>query len=82
MFGPRPIDPGDRLGLSQRIVVGVMNVLLLVELTVCMYIGQQDPETLTLFFLKTFPPLAVTTVIISRFLVRRLAGSDAGGRSQ
>lgn len=82
MFGPRPIDPGDRLSSSQRIVVGVMNVLLLVELTVCMYVGQQNPETLALFFLKTFPLLAAATIIISRFLVRRLAGSHAGGRSQ
>lgn len=80
MFGPRTINPGDRLSLSQRIVVGGMNMLLLVELTVCMYFGQQDPETLTLFFLKTFPPLAIGTLIISRFLVRRLSGSDAGKR--
>ena len=81
MFGPRSIDPNDRLSLSQRIVVGAMNMLLLIELTVCMYIGQQDPETLTLFFLKTFPLSALITVIISRFLIRRLPGPDAGGRA-
>ena len=77
MFEPRQIDPRDRLSGSQRIVVCVMNALLLIELTICMYVGQQDPDTLSIFFLKTFPLLALTTVIVSRMLMRRLAGPDS-----
>ena len=72
MFAPRQIDPDDRLNGGQRTVVVVMNLLLLIELTVCMYFGQQDPDNLTLFFLKTFLPSAAVTLISARRLIRRM----------
>ncbi len=73
MFGPRPIADEDRLNNRQRTVVAVMNLMLLAELTACMYIGQQDPDNLTIFFLKTFLPAAGTTLVAARLLIRRLA---------
>lgn len=78
MFAPRKINPDDRLNNSQRTVVVIMNLMLLVELTVCMYFGQQDPENLTLFFLKTFLPAAAVTLISARLMIRRLHKSDTG----
>lgn len=78
MFAPRKINPDDRLNNSQRTVVVIMNLLLLVELTICMYFGQQDPENLTLFFLKTFLPAAAVTLISARLMIRRLHKSDTG----
>ena len=77
MFEPRQIKPEDRLTNGQRAVVMVMNLLLLVELSVCMYLGQQDPDNLTLFFLKTFPPAAAATIIVARVLIRRLHRTEA-----
>ena len=76
MFAPRQIDPDDRLNVSQRTVLVIMNLLLLIELTVCMYFGQQDPDNLTLFFLKTFLPAAAATLISARMLIRRLHKCD------
>ena len=79
MFEPRRLSPEDRLNNGQRAVVAIMNLMLLAELTVCMYIGQQDPEDLTLFFLKTFLPAAGVTLVSARLLIRRLSGTaDAG----
>jgi hypothetical protein len=72
MFNPRQIAPEDRLNTKQRVVVLIMNVLLLVELTVSMYLGQHDPENLTVIFLKTFVPLCTGTIVAARILVRRL----------
>ena len=72
MFEPRQISPEDRLNHRQRAVVVLMNLMLLAELTVCMYVGQQDPENLTLCFLKTFLPTAGATLIGARMLIRRL----------
>ncbi len=72
MFNPRQIAPEDRLNTKQRVVVLIMNVLLLVELTVSMYLGQHDPENLTVVFLKTFVPLCTATIVAARILVRRL----------
>jgi hypothetical protein len=72
MFEPRCIASEERLNNRQRAVVVIMNLLLLIELTVCMYLGQQDPGDLTLFFLKTFLPAALATLISARLLIRRL----------
>jgi len=78
MFEPQRIFPEDRLNGRQRTVVIIMNLMLLVELTVCMYLGQQDPENLTLFFLKTFLPMAATTLVTARILIKRLRHAASG----
>ncbi|MEE4111268.1 MAG: hypothetical protein V2I40_00545, partial [Desulfobacteraceae bacterium] len=78
MFEPRRISLEDRLNTSQRAVVVIMNLLLLAELTICMYLGQQDPDNLTLFFFKTFLPTAGATLIVARILIKRL-GKPFGG---
>ncbi|WP_319404967.1 hypothetical protein [uncultured Desulfosarcina sp.] len=78
MFEPRHISQEDRLNGRQRTVVVMMNLMLLAELTVCMYLGQQDPDNLTVFFLKTFLPMAGATLIIARILIKRLADCAPG----
>ena len=78
MFEPRHISQEDRLNGRQRAVVMMMNLMLLVELTVCMYLGQQDPDNLTLFFLRTYLPAAGATLIIARILIKRLGNSVSG----
>lgn len=78
MFEPRQISPEDRLNGRQRTVILFMNLLLLAELTVCMYLGQQDPDNLTLFFLKSFLPAAATTIIGARLLIKRLRNDITG----
>jgi hypothetical protein len=71
MFDPRPIDENQRLNPRQRVVVLAMNILLLVEMTLAIYLGQQDPENLTIIFLKTFVPLLIATLVCARVLVRK-----------
>ena len=78
MFEPRHISQEDRLNGRQRTVVVMMNLMLLAELTVCMYLGQQDPDNLTVFFLKTFLPMAGTTLIVARILIKRLGDRVSG----
>jgi hypothetical protein len=72
MFEPRCIAPEERLNNRQRAVAVIMNLMLLIELTVCMYLGQQDPDDLTLFFLRTFVPAVLATLVIARLLIRRM----------
>ena len=71
MFEPRQIDPEDRLNSKQRWVVLAMNVLLLAEVTLGMYWGQQDPDNLSAIFLRTFIPSAVMTIVAARLMLRR-----------
>lgn len=72
MFEPRKIDENQRLTPKQRVVVIAMNLMLLAELTGSMYYGQQQPETLTAVFLRTFIPSALVTLVATRLLLRRL----------
>jgi hypothetical protein len=72
MFAPRAIDENQRLNGRQRVVVLVMNILLIAELTVSIYLGQKDPENLTIIFLKTYLPLLFVTLIGARMVIRRL----------
>jgi len=71
MFEPRQIAPEDRLSRKQMMVVIAMDLLLLAEVTLCVYWGQQDPENLSVIFLKTFVPSAVVTLVATRLLMRR-----------
>ncbi|MBI5062320.1 MAG: hypothetical protein HZB87_02290 [Desulfatitalea sp.] len=48
-----------------------MNLLLLAELTLGMYWGQQDPENLSAIFLRTFIPSGAMTILAARLMLRR-----------
>ena len=60
------------MNLRQRLVVVTMDILLLAELLVCMYLGQQQGDNLTVFFLRTYLPAGALTVLPAWFLIRRL----------
>jgi len=72
MLKPREIAQESRLNGKQRIVVVVMNLLLLAELTYCMYAGHQEPEYLAGYLLRTFLPMVLATVVLARLLIRKL----------
>ena len=55
---------------KQRMAVLVMDVMLVVELAVCMYLGQHKAEDLTGFFMKTYLPAAGVTVVLAWLLIR------------
>lgn len=71
MVKPRAIAEERRLNGKQKIVVIVMNLLLLAELTYCMYVGHQESEYMASFFLRTFFPMVIATVVLARLLVRK-----------
>ncbi|MCK8601622.1 hypothetical protein [Desulfoferrobacter suflitae] len=60
------------LNFRQRIVVVVMDVLLLLELTGCIYFGHHFQDDMTGFFLRSFIPLALVTVIASRIAIKKM----------
>jgi hypothetical protein len=72
MFDPRTVAQERRLNGKQKMVVVIMDLLLLAELTYCIYAGHHNPHDMTAFFLRTFVPAAVATVVGARFLMRRL----------
>jgi hypothetical protein len=71
------------MNLKQRIAVVVMDLMLVAELAVCIYLGHRTPDELTGFFLKTYLPAGGATVLAALLLIRRWrdagAAADAGG---
>ncbi len=62
------------MNAKQRITVLIMDAMLLVELTVCIYLGQNSAWDLTGFFIKTYLPAAAATVATALVLIRRWGG--------
>ncbi|MFY9943011.1 MAG: hypothetical protein WAK57_12625 [Desulfobacterales bacterium] len=65
----------DKMNARQRVVVVIMDILLLIELTVAVYLGYQDPSNLTVIFLRTYLPAMLITVLLARVCIRKL-GSE------
>lgn len=65
------------LNTAQRLVVIIMDVLLLSELCVCMYLSHRTPDNMVPVFLKTYVPAAILTLVGARLLIRRLGSPKA-----
>ncbi len=63
----------DKLNGKQKLIVVAMDLLLLIELAVAVYLGYQHQENLTVIFLRTYVPAMLITVILARIGIRKLA---------
>jgi hypothetical protein len=63
----------DKMNKKQKLIVVVMDLLLLIELAVAVYLGYQQQENLTIIFLRTYVPAMLVTVILARIGIRKLA---------
>ncbi len=73
MFFERKVHMEKGFNLQQKLIVVFADVLLLVELTYSIYTGSRDPEYMTSIFLRTFIPMVVGTLILTRLFLRRYA---------
>lgn len=64
------------MNFKQRLVVIAMDVLLLVELAVAIYLGYQNQEQLTLIFLRTYVPAMLATVVLARICFVRFRSAE------
>ncbi len=62
----------NRLNARQRWAVVAVDLILLIELTCCVYVAQQDVATMTVNFLTMFVPLLLGTYVLARVLIRVL----------
>ncbi|MDP4857836.1 MAG: hypothetical protein NWR42_10535 [Desulfobacterales bacterium] len=63
----------DKMNGKQKLIVVVMDLLLLIELAVAVYLGYQHQENLTVIFLRTYVPAMLVTVILARISIRKLS---------
>lgn len=57
---------------KQALIIIVQDILLLAILTYSVYEGHKDMDQFSSIFVRNFIPLALTTVLGSKFLIRRL----------
>jgi hypothetical protein len=70
------MDPVNEVDVAknpgQWILVIVMNLAVLTELCIAMYLATNDPEDFTAAFMKAFFGMLVPTLVIGFFAKRRL----------
>lgn len=67
----RSAHPASELNGRQRLAVIVMDVAVLAEMTVSIYMASRDPDNYTLVFMKAFFSMLVPTVIAGLVAIRR-----------
>jgi hypothetical protein len=60
------------MNFRQKVAVVILDVLIIAELCVSLYLGNQDPENLTPIFFKSFLTMVIPTLIIARVIIKRM----------
>ena len=71
MHRPGSLTGGISMNLKQKMVIVIMDILLLIELGICIYFGNQNQEYITAIFLRSFLPAVILTVITARLFIKK-----------
>jgi len=64
------------MNFKQRIVLIVMDMLILIELMLSIYLGYRNQENITIIFLKTYIPAVIITIIVGRVFIKKLRSQE------
>ncbi|MFZ2448497.1 MAG: hypothetical protein WAW37_19225 [Syntrophobacteraceae bacterium] len=64
------------MNFHQKITVGITDVVILVELSVSLYLANQDPENYASVFCKYFFSMLVPTLILAKIFIRKLGAGE------
>ena len=70
-------DEAPQMNIMHLMLVICLNVLVLAELCMAMYMASADPENFTLVFVKVFFGMLIPTLVAGFYLKRKL-GSHLG----
>ncbi len=59
------------MNLAQKLVIVIMDLLLLLELCISMYLANRQLDAFTLVFVRSFLIMCIPTLILSKILVGR-----------
>lgn len=65
------------MNAHQKIAVVVMDILMIAELCVAMYLAYNNPEYFTPVFIKSFLVMLIPTLIVAWVVVKRLRTPEA-----
>lgn len=60
------------MNFRQKVAVAILDVAIIAEVCIGIYLGSRDPENLTPVFLKSFFTMAIPTLIVGMVVIRRL----------
>lgn len=66
------------MNFRQKVAVAILDVAIIAEVCIGIYLGSRDPENLTPVFLKSFFVMAIPTLIVGMIIVRRLRTPETG----
>jgi hypothetical protein len=64
------------MNIQQKAAVAVLDVLIIIELCISIYYSNQDPENMTMLFLKSFFLMLIPTLIVARVAIKRLRSKE------
>lgn len=66
------------MNFRQKLAVVALDVAIIAEVCIGIYLGSQDPENLTPVFMKSFFAMAIPTLIVGTIIIRRLRTPETG----
>jgi hypothetical protein len=65
------------MNIRKAIIVLIMDILLITELCISIYVANKTPEMLTPVFMKYFFTMCIPTLILAKICVRRLCPQES-----
>jgi hypothetical protein len=59
------------MNMQQKIVIAILDVVMIVELCISMYLANSDPSNFTSAFCKSFFSMLIPTLVVARIMVKR-----------
>lgn len=67
------------MNFRQKLVIIIMDILILVELTFCVYLSSGNPEYQAAIFVRTYLPALIVTLVLARILFKRWGTTEPAG---
>jgi flagellar biosynthesis protein FliQ len=64
------------MNFRQKVAVAILDIAVIVELCVSMYLATHDPDNLTPVFLKSFLTMVIPTLLLGRVVIKRLGSKE------
>jgi hypothetical protein len=64
------------MNFRQKVAVAVLDVVVIVQLCVSMYLATREPDNLTPVFLKSFLTMVVPTLLLGKLIIGRLRSKE------
>jgi len=64
------------MNFRQKVAVAILDIAVIAELCVSMYLATHDPDNLTPVFLKSFLTMVIPTLLLGKVVIKRLESKE------